>query len=605
MASKITITPSTQYIEDPINIRLGGISNFNPNSLHIDVSVFSGERGQIAYYQEGIVSTNFNITCPEGTHQSPSGVNYGLEYIYSSDLWQNTSKLNTVFQLIKGDQVLAETTKTMYMKPDPPTFNRAPYYRVVNSSSNAFSGDDQMIVRGLSNITFGNITGTAKKHATLKYFRMNDKLVDYNAIINAPSGWFYPIEAIGGYTNLEVALIDSRGFEKVIQLADFTKFTYSYQIPKITEMTVERDIASETTTLSVKGYYSEGYQVNKNALTSGYEYAENVEGATTETGITSLTITKTPTSAFQDYLNILEEYNNPHYTSYSNFLYYDKTTFETDIQSLFETAISYNNKYTQEYLENDYNLVYGGPEGYYCASGGYRSNQQWRGFWADTLKEIYKEMYDNNVYGINIVGDEDGGNYEFEINASIQGDIVGGFSIDKTFYITNWILDSKNANTSDKRIERTEFLPTAIPAIDVYKDKVALHGLYDENISDSDIQLWGETFLNGYNLQNIVSATAYEGTLQIGKIGIEWGIVEVSPSTGSGTNYYGSARVDFENTYKYSPGFFANAAIGSTAINNISTLNPSRTYGNVWMSSTNNTARNCRYLVIGILEDNE
>lgn len=123
-------------------------------------------------------------------------------------------------------------------------------------------------------------------------------------------------------------------------------------------------------------------------------------------------------------------------------------------------------------------------------------------------------------------------------------------------------------------------------------------------ISADNLNLLQTNVENGIiGLINIVSITAFEGNIKIGNIGIEWGTLDVTPASGSGTNYYGSARVDFANTYAYSPCFMACAGVGSTAINNVSTLNPSRTYGNVWISSTNNQARACRYIVIGVLEE--
>lgn len=123
-------------------------------------------------------------------------------------------------------------------------------------------------------------------------------------------------------------------------------------------------------------------------------------------------------------------------------------------------------------------------------------------------------------------------------------------------------------------------------------------------VSADNLNLLQDNVENGISdLVNIVSAGAITGNVKIGKIGIEWGTLDVTPASGSGTNYYGSARVDFANTYAYAPCFMACAGVGSTAINNVSALNPARTYGNVWISSTNNQARACKYIVIGILEE--
>lgn len=121
--------------------------------------------------------------------------------------------------------------------------------------------------------------------------------------------------------------------------------------------------------------------------------------------------------------------------------------------------------------------------------------------------------------------------------------------------------------------------------------------LLQTNVENGIAQSISDLFVSSFD--------TYSGVLKIGNIGIEWGTIEVSPSSGSGTNYYGSARVNFQNEYEYAPGFLACAGVGSTAINNVSALNPARTYGNVWISATNNTARVCRYLVIGKIEQNQ
>lgn len=94
---------------------------------------------------------------------------------------------------------------------------------------------------------------------------------------------------------------------------------------------------------------------------------------------------------------------------------------------------------------------------------------------------------------------------------------------------------------------------------------------------------------------------AASGSFTIGNIGIEWGTVSVAPTSGSSPNYYGSTAVTFENTYAYTPGMFANLGAGFQSVTNVATINVSTTGGNVWMTASSQTARTCRYLVIGII----
>lgn len=96
-----------------------------------------------------------------------------------------------------------------------------------------------------------------------------------------------------------------------------------------------------------------------------------------------------------------------------------------------------------------------------------------------------------------------------------------------------------------------------------------------------------------------------EGSITIGNIAIEWGVVQVTPSYGSSPNFYGSAQVNFRNTYKKAPGMFANLGAGYTSVQNVATINVSTTSGNVWMTASANTTRNCRYFVIGQIDDSQ
>lgn len=96
-----------------------------------------------------------------------------------------------------------------------------------------------------------------------------------------------------------------------------------------------------------------------------------------------------------------------------------------------------------------------------------------------------------------------------------------------------------------------------------------------------------------------------EGSITIGNVGIEWGVVQVTPSSGSSPNFYGSAQVNFKNTYKKAPGMFANLGAGYTSVSNVATINVGNTSGSVWMTASLTTARNCRYFVIGQIDDGQ
>lgn len=139
-------------------------------------------------------------------------------------------------------------------------------------------------------------------------------------------------------------------------------------------------------------------------------------------------------------------------------------------------------------------------------------------------------------------------------------------------------------------------------ALITYQDKVTLN----ENASVSAINKVQASDMNEIKsvvnsiVPNISSQANNEGAITIGNIGIEWGNVSVSPSSGSSPNYYGSTAVIFKNTYGYNPVMIATAAAGFTSITNVTTTNVTTTGGNVWMLATSTTSRTCRYLVIGI-----
>ena len=122
-------------------------------------------------------------------------------------------------------------------------------------------------------------------------------------------------------------------------------------------------------------------------------------------------------------------------------------------------------------------------------------------------------------------------------------------------------------------------------------------------VSADNLNLLQTNVENGISdLVNVVSSGAATGNVKIGNIGIEWGTVSVTPSSGSNP-YYGSTTVNFQNTYAFAPSMTANLGAGYTSVTNVATISVSTTSGNVWLNATANAARNCRYLVIGVLAE--
>ena len=91
------------------------------------------------------------------------------------------------------------------------------------------------------------------------------------------------------------------------------------------------------------------------------------------------------------------------------------------------------------------------------------------------------------------------------------------------------------------------------------------------------------------------------GSFTIGNIGVEWGVVSVAPTAGTSPNYYGTTVVNFVNNYAYAPSMTANLGAGYTSVSNVATISVGNNSGSVWMTASSTTARNCRYLVIGII----
>lgn len=493
MANKINISRSNQYVETRFSLQVSG-SNLKNKYIEIYYADKRHDPNNLENWKVPIITEKIVDNSSYAVSVLP---NRYLNTVYSNMV--NTDELR-IDVLIWDGQVSSGTLITnysfpTYIEPVKPTFDGTPSYTVADTQSLAFTNDNKKIINGVSTISIGGLKGTAYKRAHIKYVVISGTNYSYNNTVDI-NNFTLPKNAI-----LSVKLIDSRGFEsEKIKLADFMQII-DYHKPIITNFTVERDGISATTKLYMKGIYTEGYEEGIETLTPSYKYQEItsdgsgiIENGTT----TTFTITRTPTTQWQDYLDILEEYNNPNYNEeqvedeYGNiytFTYYTKTVFESDINDLFETALNYNNKYTQEYLQKDYNST---TQRYYCKSSGYYDTG-WNNFWQDTLRAIKQTMYGSYIYGQVDKNYGNGGNYEFEIESNaIKGDIQNGFSLDKAFNIWGYVDEG-----TEKEAFSSNFLPTAIPAIDVYKDKIALHGLYDENISDSDIQLWGNVFLNG------------------------------------------------------------------------------------------------------------
>lgn len=144
-------------------------------------------------------------------------------------------------------------------------------------------------------------------------------------------------------------------------------------------------------------------------------------------------------------------------------------------------------------------------------------------------------------------------------------------------------------------------------ALITYQDKVTMN----ENPSISAINKVQAADMN--EIKNVVNGNwdaiaktigtiaDISGSFTIGNIGVEWGVVSVAPTSGSSPNYYGTTVVNFVNNYTYAPLMMANLGAGYTTVSNVATISVGNTSGSVWMTASATTARNCRYLVIGII----
>lgn len=503
MANVVTLTRTNKYVETPFTVNVTG-SNLKDKYIQIffaEKRYADSEASWIVDLVEQKLTNNTTFS----TEITPTQAQLDDVYYFAFDT--NELRINILIWDGLYQKLVTNYSFLTYIEPVKPTFDGTPSYTVTDTQSLTFTNNNKKIINGLSTVHMTGLKGTAYKDATIKYIKINEinypySVAEINNYIIDTNNFTLPTN----YSNFVVQLIDSRGFKsEIIKLADFTQII-DYHKPIITNFTVERDGISATTKLYMSGIYTEGYEEGIETLTPSYKYQEILSdgSGTIENGTTTtFTITKEPTIEWQDYQAILEEYNNPHYEEeqmqdeYDNiytFTYYTKAVFENGINDLFEIALKYNNKYTQEDLERDYSAS---SERYYCKSSGYYDTG-WHAFWQDTLRAIKQTMYGSYIYG---QADKDygvGGNYEFEIESNaIQGDIQDGFSLDKAFNIWGYVDEG-----TEKEAFSSNFLPTAIPAIDVFKDKVALHGLFDENISDSDIQFWGNVYLNGSKINS-------------------------------------------------------------------------------------------------------
>jgi hypothetical protein len=80
----------------------------------------------------------------------------------------------------------------------------------------------------------------------------------------------------------------------------------------------------------------------------------------------------------------------------------------------------------------------------------------------------------------------------FSFENEIKGDTTTGFDISPIYNLVVTLEDELSS------IEYTTLVPSGIPALAVYKNNVALHGKYDEELGGS--QIYGDLFLNGIKM---------------------------------------------------------------------------------------------------------
>lgn len=481
MANKITYSStSTNYDTARISIKATGAFQ---SGLVIGIK---GVDGDIEWY-EGAVNYNLQTTNPTV---------FDLRSYVTQNFPATSNKRKFSFALYTSrsaaqnfaDPISNVITKEFTFNTPAPTFNSTPTYKNIYSSI-AITDDNQMIVDSdtggsrYQSVEIEHFFGTAYRGAYINTLKINDKSFNYSESV---SNKIIATKELNLKKNkgLTITLIDSRGVSTSRTLADITKLKYIYMKPKINKFEVVHDDMSEITKLSAVGTYCGGYNATT-TLTGLYEYTELPSGTAID-GTTPLIFTEQITNNYQNFLAFLNEYETPNYLIDSNNKqYYEKTTFENNIQSLFEAAIIYTDTYTQEYLQADYDSV---NERYYCISGGYNGN--WHNFWKKVAENAHTEVYN------------DGGTREFIFDFDdnmIRGNTQEGFSIDKNFYMRMGLYEKirgyDNNNYTEYTIVSTT-LQSVIPAIDINFNKVAFHGLFDENV-EADIQLNGGVSING------------------------------------------------------------------------------------------------------------
>ena len=133
---------------------------------------------------------------------------------------------------------------------------------------------------------------------------------------------------------------------------------------------------------------------------------------------------------------------------------------------------------------------------------------------------------------------------------------------------------------------------------DLNEIKNVVNTNYDEAGNISNLDTTDKTSLvNAINeIVPDITASANAGHISIGKVGIEWGTVSVTPSSG-----YGAQKIEFVNTYQYAPVAIACAGVGLSTITNVGTFSVTTTGCNIFLVASGTTARLCRYLVVGVL----
>lgn len=177
-------------------------------------------------------------------------------------------------------------------------------------------------------------------------------------------------------------------------------------------------------------------------------------------------------------------------------------------------------------------------------------------------------VYDNDNFSVN----------DLEIGSE-DTEASNYFNPEKTYYVKIYAVDSFG-----KDYTVLSSITVGKPVWSEYIDHVDFEKI---TVKGADIS---PTFL---------SIDDSEGCVTIGNLCIQWGVATVTPSSGSGGNYYGSTVVNFSKTYTKIPCVMAVAGGGYTTIKNVSAMSVTKTSAGIWMSSENTTARNVRWLVIG------